>query len=62
MLANCSVNVNKCNRAGFTLLINAAKNGHIRIVEELLRVANIDVKEINCNGCTALDEALRGGN
>ena len=54
-------NVNEKTNYGSTALINASCNGHLQVVQELLKVEGINVNETNNNGDTARDVATRRG-
>jgi len=56
------IDINIKDNLNETALIKATVNGHVRLVEFLLRQPNIDVKQWNVEGQTALDIAQKNGN
>jgi len=56
------VDINIKDNLNETILMKAAINGHVRLVDYLLKVPNINVKQWNVEGLTALDIAQKNGN
>jgi len=56
------VDINIKDNLNETALMKAALNGHVRLVDFLLKQPNINVKLWNAEGLTALDIAQRNGN
>ena len=54
VLLEADANVNEKGRYGRTALMNASRNGHLQVVQELLKVEGINVNEKNNDGNTAL--------
>ncbi|ORX84083.1 ankyrin [Anaeromyces robustus] len=56
------IDINIKDTLNETALIKATINGHVRLVEFLLKQPNINVKQWNVEGLTALDIAQKNGN
>jgi len=56
------IDINIKDNLNETALIKATMNGHVRLVDYLLKLPNINVKQWNVEGLTALDIAKKNGN
>ncbi|ORX42986.1 ankyrin [Piromyces finnis] len=56
------IDINIKDNINETILIKATTNGHVRLVDYLLRLPNINIKQWNIEGLTALDIAQKTGN
>ena len=54
------INVNEKHNGGWTALMIASRNGHLQVVQELLKMEGINVNETNNGGDTARDLAIEG--
>ena len=61
MLIKNGAKVNAVNSSGNTSLIRASREGHLEVVEELLKHREVDLSVVNKEGQTAVNVARLNG-